>query len=325
MREIEYRIGDYILELEAADSENGNTENRELAVIGYRGYGSAIRIPESIKYCGERLFITCIGKKAFLGNGSIRQFTLSSAIRRIEDWAFAQCDKLSMVVIEGKDKEKMASADADEDKNKIMSVDFGKGVFMDCGRLNDICLGYSEKDSLSALLAAALCHFDDEYLLHDKDIGTQEWYRKWDSRLDAYISEKDSKGYTNLVLCGEEDIQKSKTGYVSDRRKQKAKLCMLRLMNNDYLDDVHYDGYREYLLRYCKGGESDETWRMVLDDYGDNLDYYRMLAEIGGITADNIDDMLIDMGENHAEAKAFLIGFKNERFGSSDVFESFEL
>jgi hypothetical protein len=51
-----------------------------------------------------------------------------------------------------------------------------------------------------------------------------------------------------------------------------------------------------------------------------------MFADMGCITAENVDDMLLDMDENHAEAKAYVMNYKQENFaGGKDAFDMFVL
>ena len=74
----------------------------------------------------------------------------------------------------------------------------------------------------------------------------------------------------------------------------------------------------EYLKQYAKGCEQEETWKVVLEEHGEEQTYYQLLTKLGCVTRDNITDMLADMGENYPEMKAFLMRYQSESLGISD-------
>ena len=80
-----------------------------------------------------------------------------------------------------------------------------------------------------------------------------------------------------------------------------------------------------YLLSHTKGCPTEEAWEVLLSEFGEMVEYYKLFARLGGIHQDNIDDMLTDMGERFAEAKAFLLNYKQENFGGGDFFSQFQL
>lgn len=274
------------------------------------GNGAAIRIPEYAVLDGKQFPVNCIGKKAFLGMG-IREAVLPHTVSHIEAFAFAQCTKLHTFIIEKKDG--------------MNAPFFEKGVFDDCGSLRRICIGTRPDSAASALMGAVPCTLKAPYLLGDMEPGSMHWFEKWDNALVSFIDEDDAEGYTNVVLCGEEGIQRSLPDYIADKRKTKAALCMLRLLNPDYMKVKFHDRYTGYLMSHCKGSESEEAWEIILSDYGDNMEYYRLFAEVGCLRDDNIDDMLLDMDERHTEAKAYLIKYKRSHFSKEDAFAEFEL
>lgn len=306
MREIIINTLNYRLYANEGFDEHDN----ELVITSYQGRGSTLKIPAQTSYEGREYVIRGIGKKAFLG-AAIREIELPLTITDIDDWAFAQCDQLSKVVIlRGGDN---------------TGISFGRGVFSDCKRIQDICIGDCTENSVSKLAGAIPHRLKAEYLLSDNDFASEHWFAKWDTALLAMLDEDDVEGYTNIVLCGEEDIQRSLPEFIADKRKKKSALCLLRLLYDDNISGLHRDRYTRYLNAHSKGSETEEAWEVILSDFGDSMEYYNLFAQIGCITTDNIDAMLADMGEQHAEAKAYLIDYKQKNFGGGDIFSAFEL
>lgn len=281
------------------------TDNNEKKVIitGGARIGSLLEIPALI----DDMKVVGIDKKAFLGEISLKEIFIADTVERIEDWAFAQCNNLKRVVV-GNEK-----------------VSLGRGVFKDCSQIKDICIGYDREDCKSAIFGTLPYKLEAEDLLLDKLAGSSEWYEKWDHRLEDYLGEADIEGYTTLVLCGEEDIMHDEPSYVSEKIKKKSELCLIRLMHNDALSDTMKGKFVDYVLKYSKGGKSEEAWLVMLERFADSMEYFNMYAEIGAINEDNIDALLLDMGDEHAEAKAFLMKLKNERYAKEDFFEDFIL
>jgi hypothetical protein len=79
------------------------------------------------------------------------------------------------------------------------------------------------------------------------------------------------------------------------------------------------------LLSHTKGCETEEAWEVIVANHGGELAYYELLAQVGGISQDNIEDMIEDLDAGHAETKAYLIRYKQEHFGVEDVFDQFQL
>lgn len=278
-----------------------------ISVDGYTGNTSNLQVPEKFEYEGDMLDTFIIGKKAFLGNILVKKIVVPETVIEISDWAFSQCPNLACVVFLNE------------------ATKLGKGIFEDCERLSDICLGYFEEDAKSTLIGAVPYLLKADYLLNGDDIGTDFWFEKWDSRLASFLAEDDEEGYTNIVLCGEEDIQRSEEGFISDKRKLKSKLCMLRLMNEHMLKDEARDLFTGYILQHMKGCESDEAWHLVLEEYCDKIDFFKLLADIGAITEDNIDSLISDLKDFSAETKSYLMAYKQENFAVKDIFASFVL
>ncbi|MDO5154514.1 MAG: leucine-rich repeat protein [Eubacteriales bacterium] len=276
-------------------------------ITGCRGTGTRLSLPEQV-FRGEEMYVVReIGKKAFLGNRGLRSVEIPVSVRTIGDWAFAQCEQLEGV------------------SGLARDVIFGNGVFMGSNHLEHIIIEETHIDDLSILLGTTIYKMPSEDLLRDSERGTTHWYQKWDQRLLSFLQEEDVEGYTDLVLCGEEDIQRSEPEYVSDKRRRKAGLCLCRLKWNCLLESEVEKIYRQYLLEHTKGSESEEAWEYMIQEHGDDLEYYRLFAKVGCVREDNIDAMIQDLGGEHAEAKSYLMQYKQEQFGTKDVFDQFLL
>lgn len=284
------------------------------------GDGSLLAIPDTMTvesydvqgnlYTRE-LPVSVIEKKACLGHRGLLRVEIGSNVREIEEWAFAQCENLKTVVFSGGEEK--------------VPVRFGKGVFEDCRRLEILALNGDVEAPMAALLGAVPYRLDAEYLLTGDDIGGEHWYAKWDNRLQAFLNEDDEEGYTNIVLCGEEDIERSVPGFMRDKRRKKSQLCLLRLAHPECLSEDAKAVFTDYLLAHTKGAETEEAWEVLIRKFGDDVTYFELFASIGAIHADNIDAMIVDMKDAHAETKAFLMKYKQENLQAEDVFGMFTL
>ena len=288
---------DAIFEYKVSD----NASCKEVVIEKVTPLSSQVEIPEKI----EGMTVTGIGKKAFLGADGIRQIRIASCVRTIDNWAFAHCKHLETLIIMNEKPE------------------LGRGVLDDSNAVKNICIGSEQKSAYSRLLASAIVFMDAQYLMLQNNVNKEDWFSGYDISLTSFINQDDDEGYTAMVLCGEEDILKNPVQYRSDKRKSKAYLCMLRLRNNDMLDELHEKLYKDYVINHSKGCRHDDAWQALLERFSDEIEYYKLFTELGAVNKDNIDDMLLDMQEGHAEAKAFLMKYKQENFGASDIFDSF--
>ena len=131
-----------------------------------------------------------------------------------------------------------------------------------------------------------------------------------------------------MLLCGEEDYGSRENNldyYMEQRRKEKVRLAMLRLMHDYALDISVKKELEDYLLDHVKGKETEETWLVVLEEHGDDLRYYQFLAELGGVQEDNFQDMMEDLGDRHTEMKAWLMNYYSKNHTKEDIFADFDL
>ena len=297
------------------DTEHGvlqygaNGESAE--ILGYRGKDTELTIPPKL----DGYAVTHIGRKAFLSNKMLRQISLPESVLRIDDWAFAYCSKLNKVIL------------------PYHRMEIGQGIFKECFALEQIVdEGADERErrttDIAYLLAASMSRLDAFYLFNFENAGNDDWISQWDSRMQSVMEREDSEGFSKMLLCGEEDYGSKENNldyYMEQRRREKVRLAMLRLMHDYGLETCVRTKLEEYLLEHIKGQQTDETWKVILEEYGDDLKYYQFLTEIGGVNADNFQAMIEDMGESHTEMKAYLMQYHGKQQKKGDAFAAFEL
>ena len=319
MTENIYMAGDFRLHYYVEKSFYNGEVGFQAVIEKGEGCQSTLVIPKFITVDEKNIPVRVIGKKAFLGNPGIVNVTLPETITSIDNWAFAQCDNLAKIVL-------MQEQDMHNlmEKEKMPDIFFGKGVFDDCKSLKHICIGEDKEDSLSALLGVLFNRLDGEYLMKDNDLGKKEWFAKWDNRLMDYLKQDDEDGLNNQMLGGEEDINKNTLGYIYDRKKNKASLCLTRLIYRDYLEAETEKIITAYLLNNSKEFPDNGAWKVIVEEHPDEMTYYEILNLIGGITPDNLDKILEELGESHIEAKAYLMSLNQVHY-SGDTFDEFSL
>ena len=298
-----------------SDTEHGVLQyavNGETAEIqGYRGKDTELIIPAVIDGCA----VTHIGKKAFLSNKMLRQISLPESVVRIDDWAFAYCTKLNKVIL------------------PYHRMEIGQGIFKECFDLEQIVdEGADERErkttDIAYLLAASMSRLDAFYLFDFENAGCDDWISQWDARMQSVMEREDSEGFSKMLLCGEEDYGSRENNldyYTEQRRREKVRLAILRLMHDYGLEICVRAKLEAYLLEHIKGQQTEETWKVILEEYGDDLKYYQFLTELGGVNADNFQAMMEDMGESHTEMKAYLMQYHSKQHKDNDAFKAFEL
>lgn len=311
--------------LQEKDTEHGNLryEVRENSVvlIEYRGRDISLTLPEYV----DGKPVTVIGKKAFLGAKSLWELVLPKQLTEIHDWAFACCSRLKTLTV----------------PRKRLAV--GQGILKDCLNLRQIIIAeeteaerYGNENSnaqkeddeaISYLLAAAVNKLEAFYLFDPAAAGSRSWLEQWDARLLSLMEQEDTEGFSKMLLCGEEDYgskDNDRDYYVEQRRRFKVRLAMLRLINDTGLQTPVRQQLLSYLQSHKKGESSEETWKVVLEEHGDERQYYQFLLDNGCITEENFDAVLADMGESHTEMKAFLMNGKSRWLHRKDAFAALE-
>lgn len=284
-----------------------------IALLQWRGNGMEARLPAQI----DGIPLVEIGRKAFLSNKRLQEIYLPKRIEHIGDWAFAYCSTLRLVEMPRRE------------------IGFGKGAFLQCERLEEIRLleeedGQPERGSshTDALLAAAVYKLDAPYLLYPLEVGGAEWLKKWDRRLSEILQAPDRDGYSKTILCGEEDLGSMDNNlefFLHQKRRSKVRLALLRLLHDEGLERELREYLTEYLRAHAKGCAQEETWQVVLEEYGTRREYFDLLLYIGAITEENFDAVLHDMGVELTEMKAYLLRMREERLGKHDFFDSLSL
>lgn len=307
-QETEYGVLQYEIQNAGASDENKDNADESGSIVmltGYRGKDIDLTIPEKI----AGISVTIVGKKAFLGAKSLRKISLPASITDIREWAFASCSNLETVFLPGR------------------KVSVGQGIFKDCIRLQKI-IPAEDKEAVSYLLAAAVNKLDAFYLFDPAAAGSEEWLKQWDARMMTLMGQEDAEGFSKMLLCGEEDYGSRENNldyYTEQRRRFKVRLAMLRLMHDIGLDPANKEKLVFYLQAHKKGAHSEETWKVVLEEHGDEREYYQFLLDHDCINGKNLDAVLSDMGERHTEMKAFLMNARSRRMDMENAFEGLEL
>lgn len=291
--------------------------DNEVMVTEYKGKDVSLTISDRL----ADKPVTIVGKKAFLGAKSLRNIMLPKSLMQIQEWAFASCSNLEAISM------------------PCRKITAGLGIFKDCNRLKKIIpFKYEEGDiedgdvfmeeCIPRLLASAVTVLDAFYLFDLSAAGSAEWLKQWDARMVSLMGREDTEGFSKMLLCGEEDYGSRENNldyYVEQRRRFKVRLAMLRLMYDTKLDAEIRKKLISYLQLHKKGGESEETWKVVLEEHGDEKEYYQFLLDYDCIGKDNFEAVLSDMGEGHTEMKSFLMNCRERWVDTDNMFAGLEL
>ncbi len=241
---------------------------------------STITLPDGSDVLG-------IGKKAMLGQGRLKSITVPEEARFIDDWAFAGCTGLEEVT--------------------MPRCALGRGVFKDCRSLKHVFVKGIE-DDISVLLAE-VARQDITYLLDMEKAGSAEWYELWDAWLLRFIEEDDAEGYSGQVPCGEEDYGSSDiAAYESGRRREKARRCLLRLINSEGLKEDTQKICEAFIADHTIGSKAgEEAWQLILERFGEEEAWYTAFADAGGINEENCIALIDSIPDSLSRMKAFFI------------------
>lgn len=272
-------------------------------VTGVEGSVQSVEIPTEI----EGLPVTEIDKKAFFNSRMLTEVVLPDSIESIGNWAFAHCRRLKKVELPGR------------------RMQLGRDLFIGDEGLEEIVLRPQQADT-AAMLAAAATKMGDPYLFSIDDAGSFEWMQRWDARMLVILREPDSTGFEGQIMTGEEDYVATDFGrFVRKKREAKVRLAFLRLLHPDDLAQDIRKELEEYLISHTKGCDSEETWQVLLQEFGGRKVYFELFARLGCVTQENFDDILKDIGEGQPEMKAWFMKYKEESLGYADFFDSLSL
>lgn len=276
-------------------------------ITSYQGEDEVVIIPPLL----SDVFVERIGKKAFMNNKWIQKIVLPDTITEIYEWAFAYCAMLEEVEFPGK------------------AIAISKGIFLGDVRLVKVAVrddaAGTLKEDRARLLAALPSLSDSEYLFTMEEAGTKEWFLRYDERIKKFLEEDDAHGYTQMILCGEEDLNCSLELFVEEKRKKKARFCFLRLLHDTELEPSYRKTLEQYLMSHVIGCPSMETWLVLREEKGHCKEYYELYERLGGITADNYEATISDLKDKHPEMKAYFIRKHTEQVCEQDAFDAFSL
>lgn len=303
-------------------------DKKGLEVVSYEGEDIYLTIPAvlragtEIKPETEEKPILSIGKKALLSCKSLRRVVLPESIEEVGDWAFAYCDELREVCLPKK------------------AIHFGRGIFRECGKIRAVTVEGERKD-IGGLLAASVTLLDAPYLFTPLRCGDEDWLWQWDARMLQILRAADKDGYSKMVLCGEEDYGSRENNldyFLNQKRKGKVRIAFMRLLNPVGLQSGVREELENFLREHTAGsgfsagyvpeGKNgrenadvwDETWQVLLEEHGEDSEYYKLFTEIGCLTEENFDKILSEAGENFPEMKAWFLKYKEETIGYADFF-----
>lgn len=281
----------------------GETGNTLAKIEYYRGKDVSVSIPESF----EEAPVTAIGKKAFLGAKTLTKISLPKAVSSIGDYAFASCSSLKELEIpEGK-------------------IEYGIGVFKDCCKLERIVRKNGpDTDNLPYLLALSVTRLDAMYLLEDDKAGRPEWFERLDGALTLFLGKDDSEGFSKMLLCGEEDYVGDESNldtYCLIKKKEKVRALFTRLLHDAGLSEAN----KKVFAGYMRENMDHVVWPLLLDEHGEDKEYFDLLIDIGCIGPENVSSLIESMGDRYTTMKGYLIRYKGETGEESSFFDDMEL
>lgn len=281
-------------------------EEGKVVLLSGHVSGSRISLPDEI----EDRPVTKLEKKAFLSNKELKEIRLSEGMEEIGDWAFAYCSSLERVWLP---------------KRKLL---LGKGLFKECERLASIrCLG-AEGDrweQAGRLLGAVPVKLEADYLFTPENAGEDEWLNRFDDKLKEYLNRPDEEGYTKMVYCGEEDIVANMDLFLAERRRAKARLCFLRLINDVGLREEFRGELCGYLAGHTAGCDSEAAWEVVFGEHGGEQEYYTAFTDAGCLREENYGVILSRMGGSYPEMKGYLMRYHARQMEKTDFFDLLSL
>lgn len=255
-----------------------------------------------------------IAKKAYLGDNTLIDIAIPEDVKRIEDWAFAQCGRLKSILL----------------SDNIEYI--GRNIFAGCDALDEIRVygfecafdGYTIT-YISQMLAAAMKYFGynaGEWL---KDIGSSAWFDNWDESCDSYIKEQDDIGFMPFLAGGEEDYSDSEHermlySYKTRKRKVKTLLRRLALKKAFPINDYRMSAWREYL------NSAYEPLVDVLKE--DNIhvhDDVRICVDEGVIMLNDMKSLINVIPEECVELRAIIMNYLENVNNNEDIWNEFEI
>lgn len=274
----------------------------------------------TVPYQWEGIPVTAVGPKAFLSCKTIQSLYLPDTIDEIGDWAFAHMKNLEKITLPSHE------------------VRLGKEIFMDCARLKQIALTDDASCCLGTpyFLAAAAITLKSRGLFDPGRAGDAllhaQWLKDFDSALLGLLKSPDDQGFEPIFYGWYEDEDADscqRPVYIKNRRRDKVKLCFLRLLYPDGLDESAARLLKGYLADHMPGGALKEehtlVWEMLCQEYGHDSRYLQVLADAGCLTHSNLSVLMDERSGVTPEIIAFLLRYQQEISGSYDYFDDFTI
>jgi len=273
-------------------------------------------IPDSI----DGVMVTHIAKKAFLGCKLLKEVIVPEGVRDIGDYAFANCDHLTEVSFCNPEVKLGQQIFKNDTSLKSVMTYSGRNDYEAVKEMS-VELEADEiaiKLHAGELIAAASVVMDADYLVDITQMYTPAWFEKWDNKLRDFLMQDDAEGYSQFVLCGEEDIYYDHDEYIEYTRRKKAGLCMLRLLNDSLCDEDFLREIQDYVVGHTLGCESEASIGYILESHPDNVLYYELLVNTAAINNENKEDMIKRLGDRHPEIKAYIIEHFNNEINNNE-------
>lgn len=273
-----------------------------LCITAYEGKNECLHISEQI----NGYPVSTIGRKAFLGNRSLRQIILPDIIEEIGDWAFSRCTALQKITLPKRE------------------IRFGGRIFQKTDSLKEISFTGADK-SLAELMALAATALDAEYLIHPLQAGCERWYRNLDARILAVLEEPEDSALKDLVYCAEEDMNEKQEAILKKQEHHKAQIAFFRLTHPEGMASTVRQYLSEYLCQRTKGCIDESAWEVIKKNRENCCLYCDKLFEIGGFHEENVGAALDDLGAYNIELKAYLLRKWQNRQRQSDFWGQLQL
>ncbi len=263
---------------------------------------------------------TVIEKKEYLGNRGLEQIIIPPHTEQIQAWGFAHCKKLRTVYIPKTISyiEETAFDGCDALEEIIVYEQDGRtdGFSMECIRT------YPTE---GRLLAFGVGHFGDlrQHSLFDfSDMGTENWYARYDKWLVTYVNEDDGKDFHPFLAGGEEDYEdpsNSIDAFCFQKQQEKILGILYRL-------SVKKEVQGEEILTSYIREHRDGVVPVLQSLREDSINGVRCLHQYGLLTGENTDVYLGALeGSLFTETRAYLLWVKDFAVGSDRVWNRFEL
>ena len=323
-----------------------------LEVVSYEGEDIYLTIPGTVagKEGTEGKAVISVGKKAMLSCKSLRRVELPQTIEEVGDWAFAYCDSLRELSLPGKEIRFGKGIFRECGKVRFVTVE---GKHRDIGALLAAAVtlldapylftpvGCGEEDwlrqwdarMLQILRAADRDGYSKMVLCGEEDYGSKE------NNLDYFLNQK-RKSKVRIAFMRllypvglQSGVKEELENYLREHTAGSGFSAGYVPESKNGTVIVSSGGSASGNRRAADNGSAygalsgrenadvwDETWQVLLEEHGEDSEYYKLFTKIGCLTEENFDKILSEAGENFPEMKAWFLKYKEETIGYTDFF-----